>query len=83
MPLQASNESPATIKEFLETANETSKYLVVYASPRPTDGLLWCGDCRRAEPFINRKLSANPEQAKVVYAGSEAEYVLLSFSYGC
>jgi hypothetical protein len=76
MSLQVSKDSPDAIKAFLEVANGTSKYLVVYASPRPTDGLSWCGDCRRAEPFINKKFSAHPEQVKVVYAGSEAEYVL-------
>jgi hypothetical protein len=77
MPLEVSKDSPDAIKAFLEASNEKSKYLVVYASPRPTDGLSWCGDCRRAEPFINKKFSAHPGQVKAVYVGSEAEYVLL------
>jgi hypothetical protein len=75
MPLKASTDSPTAIKEFLENNNEKPTFLVVYASPRPADGLSWCGDCRRAEPFVNEKFKTKPEQVKVVYAGSQAEYV--------
>jgi hypothetical protein len=75
MSLDISIDPPAAIKEFLETKPSKPSFLVVYASPRATDGLLWCGDCRRAEPLINEKFTARPEAVKVVYAGSESEYV--------
>jgi thiol-disulfide isomerase/thioredoxin len=74
MSLQVSTETPPAIAEFLE-AHEKPSYLVVYASPRPSDGLSWCGDCRRAEPLITKKLSARADHVKIVHAGSEAEYV--------
>ena len=75
MPLDAAADSPAAIIEFLEKKSSKPSFLVVYASPRPTDGLMWCGDCRRAEPLINEKFALRPEVVKVVYAGSESEYV--------
>jgi len=73
MSLQASTDSPTAIKDFLES-HEKPSFLVVYASPRALDGLSWCGDCRRAEPLITKKLSAKAGQVKAVYAGSEVEY---------
>jgi thiol-disulfide isomerase/thioredoxin len=74
MSPQVSTETPSAIAEFLESHGKPS-YLVVYASPRPSDGLSWCGDCRRAEPLITKKLSAKAGHVKVVHAGSEVEYV--------
>jgi Eukaryotic protein of unknown function (DUF953) len=75
MPLNITADSPAALVDFLETKTSHPSFLVVYASPRPTDGLMWCGDCRRAEPLINEKFAARPQVVKVVYAGSESEYV--------
>jgi hypothetical protein len=78
MALQISTEKPSAITEFLESHGKPT-FLVIYASPRPADGLSWCGDCRRAEPLITKKLSAKAENVKVVYAGSESEYAKGSF----
>jgi hypothetical protein len=73
MSLQISTEKPSAITDFLESHRKPT-FLVVYASLRPADGLSWCGDCRRAEPLITKKLSPRAENVKVVYAGSETEY---------
>jgi hypothetical protein len=73
MTLQASIDSPEKIQHFLESSHETPVFLIVYASPRAGDSLMWCGDCRRAEPFINKKFGERQEQVMMVYAGTEAE----------
>jgi hypothetical protein len=46
-------------------------FLVVYASL--TGNRSWCGDCRAAEPFVNKKFGVTEDVAKVVYAGQPAE----------
>jgi hypothetical protein len=76
MPLKISTDSATALKEFLKTTSQKPRFLVIYASPRPNDGLMWCGDCRRAEPLINQKFASRTEDVKVVYAGSESEYVI-------
>jgi hypothetical protein len=75
MSLQISNDSPTALEEFLKSTDSKPRFLVVYASPRPADGLMWCGDCRRAEPMITKKFTGREEYVKVVYAGSQVEYV--------
>ncbi|QDS72533.1 hypothetical protein FKW77_000319 [Venturia effusa] len=74
MSLPVSTDSPTDLIAFLE-AEPHPKYLVVYASPRPADGLSWCGDCRRAEPLISEKLVGEREgRVRVVLAGDEGEW---------
>jgi hypothetical protein len=71
MPLHFSIESPSKIAEALNGNPTKSAYLVVYASA--TDGRMWCGDCRDAEPLVNAKFGEAGETATVVYAGSKPE----------
>jgi hypothetical protein len=78
MSLEISTESPSAIETFLTSNNSKPRFLVVYASPRPADGLMWCGDCRRAEPLITKRFSGRTDDVKVVYAGSQVEYVFVN-----
>lgn len=80
MPLKASKESPSTVAESLTSSASTSSpaFLVVYASV--VDGKMWCGDCRVAEPLVEKYLGSRSEEVKVIYAGNRAEYVLPAFS---
>lgn len=86
MPIPISTSPPTDQNAFLESPPHP-KFLVVYASPRPADGLSWCGDCRRAEPLISKKLGGKvgdggeggSESVRVVMAGSEVEYVFFHF----
>lgn len=49
-------------------ASNTPQFLMVYASI--IDGHSWCGDCRRAEPLIQKKFPYNePTRLTTVYAG--------------
>jgi hypothetical protein len=75
MPLEISTDAPSALQQFLNSNEQSAKFLVVYASPRPADGLMWCGDCRRAEPLISEKFAKRTDDVKVVYAGSQVEYV--------
>lgn len=69
------NQDPTSITSFLETHPQKPTFLIIYASPRPSDGLSWCGDCRRAEPLITKKLAEKMREGRVmvVQAGSEVE----------
>ncbi|RFU24550.1 hypothetical protein B7463_g11782, partial [Scytalidium lignicola] len=71
--LPVSTELPAEIAEFLESSPKKPVYVVVYSSV--TGGSFWCGDCRRAEAFVNAKFAnAAPETVKVVHAGQRDEW---------
>ncbi|KAJ9150281.1 hypothetical protein NKR23_g3691 [Pleurostoma richardsiae] len=73
MPLQPSNVAPASLAQRLvQDAASTQKptFLVVYASL--TKGRSWCGDCRKAEPFLEKKFAE--KDAEVVYAGEPQEW---------
>jgi thiol-disulfide isomerase/thioredoxin len=77
MPLQTVQatkaSAPALATSLQSTAASSSKpqFLVVYASL--TGGRSWCGDCRAAEPYLNKKFGVTEDVAKVVYAGQPAE----------
>jgi uncharacterized protein (DUF736 family) len=71
MTLQVSNESPSAVAEALKSGPSKPSFLVVYASL--TNGRSWCGDCRNAEPFVNKKFADNPDVVRVVYAGQSHE----------
>jgi hypothetical protein len=74
MPLQQTREAPTSLATSLPSAASTSQkasFLVVYASL--TGNRSWCGDCRAAEPFLNKKFGVSEDVAKVVYAGQPAE----------
>lgn len=73
MPLQVSNESPDEIAKSFESVGSKPAFLVVYASQ--TDGRMWCGDCRDAEPFVKEKFANWSDVVRIVYAGQEPEYV--------
>lgn len=74
MPLKASSESPSEIETFLKSNARVSKpsFLVVYAS-LGANGKSWCGDCRDAESFVNRKFSEAEDVVKIVHAGQRDE----------
>jgi hypothetical protein len=71
MTIQVSNESPSTVAEALNSAPSRPAFLIVYASL--INGSSWCSDCRKAEPFINKKFSDNPEVVRIVYVGQKEE----------
>ena len=76
MPLQISTNSPIALASALQTgAAATAKpaYLVVYASL--TNGKSWCGDCRDAEPLVQKKFEGGDQIVTVIYAGQRDEYV--------
>lgn len=75
----STTESPAAIAESLESSGSEPSFLVVYASL--TNGKSWCGDCRRAEAFINAKFADTANVVKVVYAGQRGECVTLNFFF--
>lgn len=73
MPLKISTESPAEIAAWLKSTATTTKpsFAIVYSSL--TDGKMWCGDCREAEPFLNAKFAGGEQEVKVVYVGQRDE----------
>jgi hypothetical protein len=75
MPLEISTDEPTALEQFLTSNKQSARFLIVYASPRPADGLMWCGDCRRAEPLIAEKFAKRTDDVRVVYAGTQVEYV--------
>ncbi|EFX06600.1 duf953 domain containing protein [Grosmannia clavigera kw1407] len=73
MPLQNSVLSPAALAQQLvkdAKAGSTPAYLVVYAGL--INGRSWCGDCRTAEPYLERKFAQ--KDAQVVYAGDPQKW---------
>ncbi|KAJ5039028.1 uncharacterized protein L3040_006700 [Drepanopeziza brunnea f. sp. 'multigermtubi'] len=75
MPLQVTSETPSEVEAFLTSSATPSKpsFLVVYASLDPS-GKSWCGDCRVAESFVNRKFADRElDVVRVVYAGQRDE----------
>ncbi|KAF4633760.1 hypothetical protein G7Y89_g4356 [Cudoniella acicularis] len=72
MPLQVTSETPSAIASSLKSSPSKPAFLVVYASL--TDGRSWCGDCRRAEPFVNAKFGGADDIVRVVYAGQRDEW---------
>lgn len=74
MPLQTlSSTSKAVAADLTALA---PSFLVVYASLKPDTGLSWCGDCRDAEPLVEKHLGGLDREIGVVYAGLPVEYVL-------
>ncbi|EKD17580.1 hypothetical protein MBM_04441 [Drepanopeziza brunnea f. sp. 'multigermtubi' MB_m1] len=76
MPLQVTSETPSEVEAFLTSSATPSKpsFLVVYASLDPS-GKSWCGDCRVAESFVNRKFADRElDVVRVVYAGQRDEW---------
>jgi len=68
MPLRVSETTePSSLKEVSE------KYVIFYSSL--TDGILWCPDCRRIDPTVQKIFgpSDGPE-ALIVYVGQKAEW---------
>ncbi|EXJ87076.1 hypothetical protein A1O3_04034 [Capronia epimyces CBS 606.96] len=77
MPLQPTTLTPAALARSLADQAASSEshepaFLVVYAGL--TNGRSWCGDCRQAEPFLNKKFADPERNATVVYAGSPQEW---------
>lgn len=62
---------PQTVADSLAAqaaTSQTAQFLMVYASI--IDGHSWCGDCRRAEPLIDKKFpKGEPTHLTTVYAG--------------
>lgn len=71
MPLKTLQSSSQAVAAQL-TASAPS-FLVVYASLKPETGLSWCGDCRDAEPFVEKYLGGLEKEVGVVYAGLPVE----------
>jgi hypothetical protein len=73
MPLQVTTESPQAIAQALNSEASASQpaFLVVYASL--TNGRSWCGDCRTAEPLVEKIFASTPETVRVAYAGQQGE----------
>lgn len=68
MPLKKSVLSPSALAQQLVKAAKDGAaptYLVVYAGL--INGRSWCGDCRTAEPLLEKKFAQ--QDAQVVYAG--------------
>ncbi|KAL1621112.1 hypothetical protein SLS56_009317 [Neofusicoccum ribis] len=75
MPLTISRAAASSLAKTLESeAKSTGKnsFLVVYASL--INGTSWCGDCRSAEPVLEKKFRGEEEAATVVYAGDKLEW---------
>ncbi|KAF2422212.1 hypothetical protein EJ08DRAFT_483972 [Tothia fuscella] len=81
MPLGVSSDDTGALVDFLEKTTSRPSFLIIYASPRPSDGLMWCGDCRRAEPLISEKFSKGSTNVRTVYAGTEVEWRTLTNPY--
>lgn len=81
MPLTTTIETPQQLAKTLEKeleATGSSSFAVIYASH--VDGQSWCGDCRAAEPIVEKKFRGKyGEKIWVVYAGDKVEYVFSSF----
>jgi hypothetical protein len=71
MTIQVSNESPAAVASALNSTPSKPAFLIVYSSL--INGSMWCPDSRKAEPFINKKFSDNPDVARIVYVGQKEE----------
>lgn len=76
MPLQVSPLSPADLAAIIELEQASphasqKTFIVVYASA--VDGRMWCGDCRDAEPFVNKKFEKSEDIVRIVFAGSKEE----------
>lgn len=51
-------------------AANAPRFLMVYAGI--VDGKSWCGDCRAAEPLVNKKFAEGPSQRlSIHYAGDK------------
>ncbi|PVH78163.1 hypothetical protein DL98DRAFT_516984 [Cadophora sp. DSE1049] len=74
MPLKVSSESPFELEASLKASATASNpaFAVFYASL--VNGKSWCGDCRDAESFVNRKFASGEEVVKIVYAGQRDEW---------
>ena len=87
MTLATSQDSPSAIAASLNANGAKPNYLIVYASP-DASGRSWCGDCRKAEAFVEAKFGGDGLDARVVYAGLRDElvgalfYCLLPFGIG-
>lgn len=76
MPLTTTIETPQQLAKTLEKeleATGSSSFAVIYASH--VDGQSWCGDCRAAEPIVEKKFGGKyGEKIWVVYAGDKVEW---------
>jgi thiol-disulfide isomerase/thioredoxin len=74
MPLQVATESLSAIAQALTSEASASQpaFLVVYAS-LTTGGRSWCGDCRKAEPLVEKIFASKPHTVRVAYAGQQGE----------
>ncbi|KIN07495.1 hypothetical protein OIDMADRAFT_16173 [Oidiodendron maius Zn] len=74
MPLQETSESLEAIARALKSGASASQpsFLVVYASK--TNGRSWCGDCRAAEPQVEKVFASVPQTVRVAYAGQQGEW---------
>jgi len=74
MPLKTTSLSPADLASALKQSQQATakpQYVIFYASL--TDGRSWCGDCRDAEPLVNKKFGNGDEEVLVVYVGLKEE----------
>jgi len=79
MPLIYSEESQKSLAESLQAeakSTGTNAYLIIYASH--VGGQSWCGDCRNAEPLVEKKFGRDDKgpTVTVVYAGDKPTWVL-------
>jgi hypothetical protein len=65
----APTTTPHSLFSTLTPNPETTKYIIFYASVDPSTGKSWCGDCRDAEPFIERKFGEEGRDVDVVFVG--------------
>ncbi|KAH6676309.1 hypothetical protein B0J14DRAFT_352013 [Halenospora varia] len=72
MGLEVLNDPPLAIAALLKSAPKPA-YLIVLSS-FAENGSYWCSDCRTADPYIREKFDNEEGFAKVVYAGSKAEW---------
>ncbi|KAH8678631.1 hypothetical protein BGZ60DRAFT_401488 [Tricladium varicosporioides] len=72
MGLEVLNGPPLAVEALLKSTPKPA-YLIVLSS-FAENGAYWCGDCRKADPYIRAKFDNQEGFAKVVYAGSKAEW---------
>ncbi|EPE27684.1 Thioredoxin-like protein [Glarea lozoyensis ATCC 20868] len=65
----SSTTTPHSLSTSLSKTPEDTKYIIFYASINPSTGKSWCGDCRDAEPLIERRFAEEGRDVEVVFVG--------------
>lgn len=76
-------DSPEALQKSLSGSTKP-QYVIFFASLKPETNESWCGDCRSAEGPLSEKLhiAAKEDRVKLIYGGSQAEYVAVTRKLG-